>query len=146
MPRLPLEQIRAQHFELGRRMREVEALLADSGARRDDPAARRSRLEELFADFEGVLIEHFAIEEQGGYFAEVLAVAPRLSGRVSRLKRNHPAFRRRLTRLRKHIPDPTIAWPEVEARVAALLKALADHESAENDLVHEAFMQDLGSS
>ena len=69
-----------------------------------------------------------------------------LRAQVARLRRNHPAFRRRLTRLREQIPDPTIAWPEVEARVAALLKALADHESAENDLVHEAFMQDLGSS
>ncbi len=146
MSRPPLEQIRAQHFELQRRMREVEALLGDSGARGDDPAARRSRLEELFADFEGVLSDHFALEEQGGYFAEVVAVAPRLSGRVARLRRNHPAFRLRLTRMRKHIPDPTIAWPEVEAQVAALLKALADHESAENDLVREAFMQDLGSS
>ena len=140
----PLDQIREQHIELRRRMREVEALLGDSAG--DDVAARRGRLDELLADFEVALSEHFAIEEQGGYFAEVLAVAPRLSGRVARLGGNHPAFRRRLTRLRQHIPDPTIAWPDVEARVAALLKALADHESAENDLVHEAFMQDLGSS
>jgi hypothetical protein len=146
MSRSPLEQIREQHFELQKRMREIEALLGESPAGEDDPAARRSRLEEPFADLEGVLIEHFASEEQGGYFAEVLGVAPRLSGRVARLRRNHPAFRRRLTRLREHIRDPTIAWPEVEDRVAALLKALADHESAENDLVHEAFMQDLGSS
>ncbi len=141
MSRSPLERIREQHFELQRRMGEMEALLGESRA----PAARRSRLEELFADLEGALIEHFAIEEQGGYFAEVLAVAPRLSGRVARLKRSHSAFRRRLARLREHIPDPTITWPEVEDRVAALLKALADPESAETDLVHEAFMQDLGS-
>ncbi|MEE9281275.1 MAG: hypothetical protein V3V67_13975 [Myxococcota bacterium] len=41
---------------------------------------------------ETIRSQHFAVEEEGGYFADILKVAPRLSRRTARLELVREAF------------------------------------------------------
>ncbi len=140
----PLERIRAQHMALRQQIRALEQLFEQrNGA--DDLRVRRTLA--LLEGFDPTLREHFAVEERGGYFSEVLQVAPRLSRRAERLQQNHLEFSRRLDRLLELTRDAVGApdkWERVTAGVADFLRELNFHEDAENELVREAFMHDLG--
>ena len=142
--RTPLETIRSQHFALLQQIRALEELLAEP----DDAGAERARRAlTLLEGFDLALREHFAVEEEGGYFADVLKVAPRLSRRAARLEQNHKEFSERLESLLalvRYAIDAPDDWERVTARVEGFLQALRAHEDEENELVREAFMDDLG--
>ena len=145
MERPPLEKIRAEHFALGQRMRQLEESFQQRQPEASGAAGARPVLE-LLEEFDRVLREHFTSEERGGYFSEILAVAPRLSLRVARLKERHVEYRER-SKLLLDLATKAASesdWMEVQARLAAFLRALREHEREENELVREAFMYDLG--
>ncbi len=142
--RTPLETIRSKHFALRQQIRTLEELFAEppgAGVER----ARRTLT--LLEDFDLGLREHFAVEEKGGYFADILKVAPRLSRRAARLEQNHKEFSERLQSLLalvRYAVDAPDDWERVTSAVERFLQALRAHEDEENELVREAFMDDLG--
>ena len=79
------------------------------------------------------IAEHLAVTEgANGLYAEIVAADPRLGFAVKKLIREHDEFRRALKgRLSS----------EQEEGLRALLER---HQRRGNDLVHEAFVVDLG--
>lgn len=142
--RTPLERTLAEHFALRQQIRALEQLLKEH----DDPGGENlAKTLTLLEAFDPVLREHFADEERGGYFSEVLRAAPRLSRRAERLAENHIELRERLEKLldlTQKAADAPDRWQKVTTGLAEFVKTLRAHEDEENDLVREAFMDDLG--
>ncbi len=134
----------SQQLALRQQIRALEELFAEP----DGAGAERSRKTlTLLEGFDSALREHFAVEEEGGYFADVLKVAPRLSRRAARLEQNHREFSERLEALLalvQYAIDARDAWERVTTGVERFLRELRAHEDDENELVREAFMVDLG--
>jgi hypothetical protein len=85
------------------------------------------------------LAEHFMWEESGGYLDSVTKRRPELSERVAELRNQHAEFLR--------LFDAALRSPELaELRrvTSEVLTGLRAHEAAENELVHEAAVEELG--
>ena len=79
------------------------------------------------------IAEHLAVTEgEGGLYAEIVAADPRLSYAVQSLVREHDELRRLL---HSHLSD---RQRDEAARM------LNRHTRRGNDLVHEAFVADIG--
>jgi hypothetical protein len=104
-------------------------------------------LERELAQLEAELNEHFAHEEQGGFFAEVLSAAPYFDERVANLLQEHKEMRSHFHFLRK-----TCDWVCGEsgtragwlAEFAGFHQRFSGHEQAEHDLLHDALLRDMG--
>ncbi len=77
--RTPLETIRSQHFALRQQIRAFEEVFAQPDGAAEEYARKTLT---LLGGFDSALRDHFAVEEEGGYFADILKVAPRLSRRA----------------------------------------------------------------
>ena len=98
-------------------------------------------------DLQRELLQHFALEEMGGYLSEVLAIAPQHSRRAETLAGSHGLLRdqlgRLLTRARRADPDST-NWEVLRADLHCFSAEILIHEEAEARLVSDVFLQDLG--
>jgi DNA repair exonuclease SbcCD ATPase subunit len=108
----------------------------------------RAQADRELSRMEAELEEHFALEELGGFFAEILESSPERADRVRELLRQHTEFRAIFRSLRR-----TCRWAcgESGAR-AGWLAEFADfhrrydeHECAEHELLYEAMQRDLGA-
>lgn len=82
-------------------------------------------------------------EGEGGLFDEVLAIAPRLSGAVARVRDEHPSLSSELA----HFRDAVEAGAEpgaIRRAGLALLSALIVHRQHGADLLYEAYWVDVG--
>lgn len=93
---------------------------------------------------------HFALEEAYGYFDDPIAAAPRLSHQAEMLRVEHKELYGEFSSLVDHAErmfyDGLLAtlalW--IGPRFLEFDARLRDHESRENDLIFEAFDDDLG--
>ncbi len=95
------------------------------------------------------LVDHFNQEESGGYFAELIAVAPRLSTRAETLEREHVLLLASLDEIQADLRQASPLAPplaSVVERFTTLAGAFLAHEAAENDLVQSAFEDELGTA
>ena len=123
-----------EHEALGRRIAELRAL-----------TAREFSWDEVrfaLVDFRKALQLHFAMEESGGYLAEVLASAPQFARIVAKLESDHGRMRGDLARL---LAEAIGARERVELRasVGVFLIALAAHEHGENEVTQRTLMGDV---
>lgn len=94
------------------------------------------------------LVKHFAMEEDGGYFADALTHAPQLIARANALLAQHPMMR---TQAKTILVDLGSAegqehwWEETTQRFRAFKAELLRHEMREDKLLQEAYLQDIGS-
>ena len=99
--------------------------------------------------FERELPIRFRMEEEGGYLAEALAVAPRFSRRATDLRAGHGAFVRRIGAIVKQAEaasDERVEWEDVLSEFRQLTLDLLAHEEAEADILESAFLDDFGAS
>ncbi len=99
-------------------------------------------------DFQNQLLKHFDLEEDGGYNADLIHIAPHLASQVAHLEEDH----RKIISDLSHILDnlkriecacsPTLL--QVKDRLASLLTFIRKHESEENAILQEAYYQDYG--
>jgi hemerythrin len=140
-PRANPYSILDEHAHLRRRLDDVrEALIA----RRASGAVVASLFEELHR----VVLDHFEHEEDGGYFAQALFEAPRLSERAEQLLGQHVQMAAQLAALRSfarqtRMSDPW--WDELHELFDDFLRLFEQHESEENTLLYEAFNVDIGA-
>lgn len=90
---------------------------------------------------------HFEHEEVGGYFLGVVDRAPRLIGHVESLKHQHGELRsaaRELAELAHRQKTNADDWPRLRTDCEDFVDQLLTHEAAENDLLQEAYTQDIG--
>ncbi len=113
----------------------------------DDRSDSHSDLLEFVADASQLLEAHFAFEEAGGYLSDVLAIAPRLSDRAARLQRDHDHLAARFSKLATYARGMRATyqnWKRLGMAIGEFTQDLRLHESEENRLIQEAFLDDLG--
>ena len=95
------------------------------------------------------LIKHFALEEDGGYFADALTNAPQLLSRANELLAQHPKMSgeaKELVQLGDRPHDSEDWWTETTARFEAFKAELLKHEQLEDGLLQEAYQRDIGAT
>jgi len=104
-------------------------------------AAALQRVTEL----EVQLPAHFAFEEAGGYLADALSAAPRLSRRAAHLMGDHEHLRHQLVEFAARAQRAQLGgWSALSHPMHELSDALRRHELAENRLLRDALLDDLG--
>ena len=91
---------------------------------------------------------HFAHEEAGGYFADVIAEAPRLTATVDALLQQHSQFLRIIDRMRQysqHGSNSNEWWNNMTNQFDDFACQFLEHELGEVRLVQEAFCRDIGT-
>ena len=135
------EEVQREHDELRELLGEVHRVLAE---RLEKVAEVSERLASLSEHVE----THFQEEEIAGFFDQVVERAPRLSDRVDRLRTEHQAL---LGAVRSLYDAATQGdgsadwWKRMEGTFHDFSKDLMHHESHENDLLQEAYGEDLGT-
>ena len=92
--------------------------------------------------------QHFDHEEQGGFFEEVIDVAPRLSDRAEALLQQHLEFVDQLDLLQQHAESPAPSdswWARLIQLFDEFLHRFLAHEQAENALLLQAYNEDIGA-
>jgi hypothetical protein len=141
-----LREIKEDHHELRQLLREADQHLAVPRVPQGGP----QRLVDLLARLRDRVAMHFSLEESFGYFDDALTVAPRLSKRAEVLRAQHQTLFldccglvERAERLLYHESHHGTLRGLAEAFVAFEVR-LRRHEAAENELIMQAFMEDVG--
>ena len=139
---------RAQHRAIGAWMVSIGGLLKELGEaepRADQTAEALRHLEYLARE----LSEHFAGEEApDGMFAKALDAAPRLERRVLALRGQHAPLRAELKQILEDAAYAGVAadvWRRVAEAFDVFAAGLRAHELAENRIVTDAYLEDLGA-
>lgn len=141
-----LDKVRAHRAELRESVAAVDTALASPVARGGAWRERvRAALAELSHDFD----DHIDLTEApGGLYDNVRAGQPRLASAVARLTGEHATYREAIggyLAVLEH--GGTMAdLPAFREEVGQLVGRLVRHRRQGGDLVHEAFLVDLGGS
>ena len=106
------------------------------------------RVAESLASLASQLETHFEEEEIAGVFDDVVERAPHLSERVDQLKQQHKELRIAFAGIKQLASsgDGTVKWWNKLSKVFHDFSTdLMHHEHTENELVQEAYTQDIGS-
>jgi iron-sulfur cluster repair protein YtfE (RIC family) len=141
-----MRELGVQHENLGAVLDSLAARINTLAEHPDDIGARVEMLR-LLRELEHILPEHFEYEESGGYLAEALAVAPRLTRRAQRLRDEHSGFSAKLAALAdraREVGESPGSWKALATVVRRFTHELRRHELDENTLIRDAFTDDLG--
>jgi hypothetical protein len=111
------------------------------------PASRRERWE-LAAQLHAAradLVEHFRLEEHGGYMDSVRQREPRLERTVKELADEHGQLLRALDALLAQARAPAGKADPLGENIRAWVASVRRHEAREIDLVQEAFNVDVST-
>ncbi len=99
-------------------------------------------------DFQNQLQKHFDLEEDGGYNADLIRIAPHLASQVAHLEEDHRKIISDLSHILDNIKriegERSPMLLRVKDRVASLLTFIREHESEENAIIQEAYYQEYG--
>jgi iron-sulfur cluster repair protein YtfE (RIC family) len=145
MPSQPLtherfEQIRAEHTEICDLVTTLYRVLAE----RHEPAPRVVHLLESLLER---VAAHLRDEESCGLFRDLRRRLPQHLDTIDTLEQEHQELVRHLSTLHQAASTSDIApnwWDELEAGFRAFSTQLNRHEFRENDLLQEAYGEDLG--
>lgn len=130
-------RILQQHRELLELLARIERVLGERSASVAD-AAR------LLGQLGDQLVKHFTLEEGDGYFSEALTQAPQLVARANDLLAQHPKMTAMARELAGAEPGPEW-WTETRRRYQAFVAELRAHERLEDQLLQQAYTQDLSA-
>ncbi len=137
------EKILAEHKHLRTLLRESEGHLEQPA----DSAAWLEGLREMLSGLIAVCSEHFELEEQNGMHVQLRDQSPRLAHRLKELLSDHARLLEALQQLVADLPTRTVAPNEagpLKDRVLGVLGELREHERAENEVMMDAYWDDLG--
>jgi hypothetical protein len=140
-----VDELRRRRAELRESMSALELALASPAPEGQARWAERVHvaLVELAADFR----EHIDFTEgREGLYGDLIQAAPRLSGGVARLTREHGLIRGLLDDLLEYVSTPGAnhGVDNVRDLGTELLGTLLRHRQRGSDLVYEAFQVDIG--
>jgi hypothetical protein len=130
-----------QHRHLAQILDEISAAIA---ARR----SRRGMIVTYFITLRDHVASHFTHEENGGYFSDALAEAPRLHRRALDLLEQHPQFLHSLDCMRaaaKNGDGSDAWWADIAAQFDEFTRLFREHEANEDTLLQEAYWEDIGA-
>ena len=139
----PAERLRRQHQELRQQLDRTRSWFTQPAG----GGERRERVRTI-TELEVLLIDHFQLEETGGYMADALRLAPQYSGRAEALRTQHTALALEMRSLRELCEicgRSKERWAELDARLASFTKRLRTHERAENEIASDALLEDIGT-
>ena len=114
----------------------------------DDPAGWISDLKQRLTRLTAALDEHFTGEEAGPMFRDLPIRHPRLAGPLKQLEDEHKEMRVDLQSVRdkaEELDQPEVfELRELNARVQLFVARLRRHEAAENELVIQAYWDEVG--
>lgn len=141
-----LQEIKEVNQEVWQLLDTVRDLCSDPTRISEDP----HRFVDLTADLRDQLALHFALEEAYGYFDEPLYVAPRLAEQAESLRAQHRDLYRQFSDFAEHVEGlnsharlPAVT-KEVAHRFQAIDRHLREHEAREEELILQAFDDDIG--
>lgn len=127
----------------------IEALLEEletAFSKRDRPPSEVIR---LLSELPVHLEAHFAFEEAGRFFDHGMLRAPHLQPKADKILAEHSPLVEAAKALAKHTAEDDRSspgwWDRGRDRFQVVKSELTRHEHAENDLVQEAYIQDLGA-
>jgi len=142
-------ELRAHQENLTRR-REIQGLIAAIGEALERRSATVDEVSAMLAQLGDRLVKQFALEEDGGYFAEAIVHAPQLVSKANALLAQHPKMhalaKNLVSDLRGHGETHGDWWQRTAELFAAFCSELERHESQENVLLQEAYHQDIGTN
>ncbi len=136
------EEIRREHEELRVLLGDIKRML---GKRLETVAS----VAEMLASLGEHVETHFAEEETAGLFEHVVDRAPHLSERIEALRTEHQQLLsdvRRLSQVASAGDRSGDWWQQLETAFHEFSSGLMHHESAENDLLQEAYTDDIGAA
>ena len=136
-------KILAEHEELRALLRALEQQVRQSAG----SDAWLENLRDTLSRVVDLCSEHFRLEEQAGLHVELREQSPRLAFRLEKLVSDHSRILEALQKLVTELPTESIASGGVDPlreRVLGALEAVREHERAENEIMMEAYWQDLG--
>ena len=140
-------RIRAEHERVTKVAQEIRAIIGAATPDERTPQWRLALLQ-LLRDLANELVEHFQLEEEGGFMSEVLSRLPQKARIVQGLEREHAEITRRLDKVVIDVEavrqgnDSDVL--DIRRQTTAVLSLLDDHEAAESALIQEAYLQDEG--
>lgn len=139
--RAAYERIRREHEEL----RELLGFVHLTLPKRLETVASVSQ---MFASLCNQIETHFGREETAGLFDDIVAQASRLSQQTEHLRDEHGCLleaARKLANQAKGGDGSDDWWQRLESEFQEFSKQLMQHESKENDLLFQAYFDDIGS-
>lgn len=136
----PIEQVEQQHEEIRQSIAEIHRVLAAGESTAPQLAARLKA-------FCSMLDDHFRTEEADGFFDQITDQAPRLSPRADKLCHEHQQMLGGAKSLVKQAidGDGSQAWREtLNKAFHEFSRSLMHHESEENELLQQAYTDDIG--
>lgn len=135
------EAILQGHRELKLLLAEIDRALAEQTAAVEEVSEKLGRLGDL-------LVRHFTMEEDEGYFSEALLRAPQLVAKANQLLAQHPKMRCKATAL---ISDLSLGpqedwWTKTRRLFLEFRDELTQHERQEDRLIQEAYVRDVGAN
>jgi iron-sulfur cluster repair protein YtfE (RIC family) len=148
------KNILKEHEEIKRAVesvKEVFSHLKSAETETADVYVPSQKLASALRDFQSHLLQHFALEEQNGYLMEAADEAPQYAQRLEELQLQHGEMLGRITDLRRRVrsntgTEPAEVWSQMSATFESFLGELNRHETAENEIVQQAFDEDTGAA
>lgn len=113
--------------------------------------SRTESVEHVKRAFKGVatyLQQHFDNEDEGGFFAEIVQQAPRLSEPAKQVSQEHARLLADFSELTERAGqgDGTAEWwDKMGTQFHDVSKQLMEHEHREQELLQRAFTEDVGT-
>jgi hypothetical protein len=137
-----LNAIAAEHESLANLYEQVSVAL-DAGP--GGPLSASVLLDELVEQ----VANHFSHEEEGGYYSQVVEIAPWRAPAVDELKRQHSDLLRTVARIAQGArlaSKSLLSYEAVWKEFAEFLHSCSDHEARENRLVQEVYLLDIAAA
>ena len=140
-----LQEIKEDNHQLRELLQETTVML--SGPRRKRIPARQI-VDQLWR-LRDQLAMHFALEDAYGYFQDAILEAPRLSQQAERLHAEHDDLFLQVCELIEEAEkllygEPGPKQTEIAVKFYQFHAQLQEHETRENELILEAFDDDIG--
>ncbi len=131
-------------------LKELLAATSTALAQDTNTLIRPRALAELMSRLRDQLATHFSLEEFFGYFDDAIDTAPRLSAEADVLRCQHETLYLSISELADDAenllygPVPDNALSALATRFQVFYEELTRHEESENDLIMQAFYDDIG--
>lgn len=135
------QEIDAEHRKLERTYETIKDFLEDAP---DHAGVLRKSLTELALE----LSRHFKREEDGGYFTDIIEIAPRLSPQAIALESEHVQLLKRLQQLQDRLSAAASRAEQyqlIHHDLPVFINACQTHEHREAALVQDAWLTDIGT-
>jgi hemerythrin len=104
-------------------------------------------VKELMDELALLLKEHFAHEEEGGYFDDLVDIQPAISRRVDRLRQEHRemlAAVQNMIRQLRHADSTPLWFAMIGGEFKDFVRRCTAHQHEENGIVQEGYLTEIG--